>query len=460
MGWIERVGASIAAGSTLEIPDVYQHNEELLSDEDLEIVSIDVPGDGISLETEITVGIDKDFETLSDAISYLENKYFVNGLVIKIDPGLYSGTHTINLFQGKSLTVECSEPGELDGFGYPQGSNLNGFFKTANSGEGVIGLANAGNDITVTCATTNPDFSAAGIVPGNKIAVLDASGTIHVLELTGVAGNVLTFGVAAPNVAGVDSAIGICPKVELDDDIKFFNIKNLTVSGIFTYSLNNRVFDFNTINKLSCEKCGSVRFIFAIDSIKSESKLSQSFSFAAGINGAFSVTTSYYFMFFNCVGYGFTAFACRENILVVLAFCTAISSGNSGVFFDFCKGNVTYCSIRAGSYGVYAERAYLSGANSVIERATIGVVLEAGSVMDNLWIVNTVKNCPTGYYINKSIAALNAGNIIDTSTLVGVKAENASIVEDYFASTVFISTPTPFSPAVKGVQGNNNSMIV
>jgi hypothetical protein len=207
---------------------------------------VEVKSSGIGSNKTLEVGPGKEYTDISDALASLENKTFSGVVTIEIDPGTYVLTEDLSLesFNGPKLVIKSANPKELDGYSYCNGRNISATYSTTNSGEGVIALANVGNDITVTGTVANPDFAAAGLVSGDEIIVRDDADNLHLLTLQSVAGNVLTFSAAAPNVVGARAFLAIAPNVKIDGDsetykISLENFRDLELTGIFGYNLAN-----------------------------------------------------------------------------------------------------------------------------------------------------------------------------------------------------------------------------
>lgn len=86
----------------------------------------------------------------------------------------------------------------------------------ANGGSGSCQITGAGNTITVTGSTTNPDFDADGWHSGDKILVYDNTGTTTEYTIDSVLNNAITLTVAAPAIGNDGTAICLLPNRRID----------------------------------------------------------------------------------------------------------------------------------------------------------------------------------------------------------------------------------------------------
>lgn len=105
----------------------------------------------------------------------------------------------------------------------------------AGVGVGAVTLASSGRDITVTCSTTNPDFSF--LVAGDKIATCNTSKAIAIYTVASASANVITLTENAPTINAYGCSVTLIPN------------KNITVDLALTNRdarINFRGFNFNS----------------------------------------------------------------------------------------------------------------------------------------------------------------------------------------------------------------------
>jgi hypothetical protein len=155
-----------------------------------------------------------DYTTITDALAYFQRKIVTGACVIDIEPGTYTETLTFDdLFIGAPGSLEVQgDTRLLPGLAYIDGCLANPKALT-NGGTGTVALSNSGNDLTVTCSTTNPDFDADGLASGDVVYTVDNSGTVAAFTVSSVANNVITFTATAPTIGNDGTAIMIRPNV-------------------------------------------------------------------------------------------------------------------------------------------------------------------------------------------------------------------------------------------------------
>lgn len=105
----------------------------------------------------------------------------------------------------------------------------------AGVGVGAVTLASSGRDITVTCSTTNPDFSF--LTAGDKIASCNTSKAIAIYTVASASANIITLTENAPTINAYGCSITLIPN------------KNITVDLALTNRdarVNFRGFNFNS----------------------------------------------------------------------------------------------------------------------------------------------------------------------------------------------------------------------
>lgn len=86
-----------------------------------------------------------------------------------------------------------------------------------NAGVGVVTLSSTGDDITIACGTTNPDFS--DWVAGDKLIICNTSKNVAVYEIKSVSTNTITLTTAAPTINGYGASVTFVPNRIIDIDL-------------------------------------------------------------------------------------------------------------------------------------------------------------------------------------------------------------------------------------------------
>lgn len=199
-----------------------------------------------------TVGTGKDFTTILGAIAWFQDKLISGDCVISVDAGSYDEAVVFDgivLAAGATLTLQ-GDTRVLAGIAYVDGASMNQA-GLANGGSGVCTLAtNAARDeITVTGATTDPDFDADGWGSGDEIVVYADDGnmydrTINSISPGGVGNNVIEITVALPGGATLGNdgtAIGLKPDRQIErstagECLLVDAIKGISVDGWYLES--------------------------------------------------------------------------------------------------------------------------------------------------------------------------------------------------------------------------------
>lgn len=163
------------------------------------------------------------FATLQEAINHLYNKIIGPDVEIVIERGtVLSENITIDHRLKGNVTIRASVTYQWEGVLYMVGAKppiVNAppdITVDSDVGVGIISLSNSGNDLVITCSTTNPTFSSSLI--GNEVKIRDNSGSYHTLEIASVSGNTLTLDATCPTVGDLGSAFVIVPATELYGD--------------------------------------------------------------------------------------------------------------------------------------------------------------------------------------------------------------------------------------------------
>lgn len=99
------------------------------------------------------------------------------------------------------------------------------------AGVGTTSLSSSGNDIVVTCSTTNPDFT--GRVNGDIVLILDTSGNLTEKVIDSVSANTITLTTAAPTVNNYGGSITFCPNRVISANLDIASQQSVYLQGFW-----------------------------------------------------------------------------------------------------------------------------------------------------------------------------------------------------------------------------------
>jgi hypothetical protein len=186
-----------------------------------------------------TVGTGKDHTTIQDAVDWFKSKVISGSCKIDVDAGTYVEhvlIEDIVVSGPNSLEIE-GDTRVLAGMTFMDGGLLNPR-GLSNGGSGAGTLANAGAVITVTGATTNPDFDADSWGNGDKLLVFDNASAVTEYTIDSVLNNTITLTVAAPAIGNDGTAIMLIPNTKIAPSdagrcIEVNNVRGLLIDGLY-----------------------------------------------------------------------------------------------------------------------------------------------------------------------------------------------------------------------------------
>lgn len=338
-----------------------------------------------------------DFTTIQGAVDFFKNKLIVGSCLITVEAATYAeSVSVVDLFIGATGSLEIrGDTRVLAGQSYVDGAETNTSSK-ANGGTGVFTLANAGNDITVTGATTNPDFDADGWGSGDKILTYDNAGAVAEHTISSTLNNVITLTGAAPALGNDATAIMLQP------DRKITGATSLTVDvakGIQATGL-----------------------------------------YFAGSGGGVSVENGGYCIIRNCA-----ARPTSGNGFVTSGFySSADCSGGAVSAWDSGQG------FRANN------SSSIIATSSVCVGSTIGY---RGQLFSFANLANAVSvNCTTAFDA-LIFTEMDTFQTYARQNTTGYKAQSFSFIRALSTNAKNNGNGTDYNPAASGVHGNNGSMI-
>lgn len=174
------------------------------------------PGPVVSASSQVDVT----YTTLSSAAGKLFTGY-------KPIVTYEAGSHTIDLSNIiDKITIQGDTRG-LAGLSYMHGSTV--VSTATGAGVGTITLSSSGNDVTVACSTTNPDFST--LLAGDKLLICNTSKVIAEYEIASVSGNTITLTTSAPTINSKAACITIVPNRTISTALSIDHENRITFQG-------------------------------------------------------------------------------------------------------------------------------------------------------------------------------------------------------------------------------------
>jgi len=181
-----------------------------------------------------TVGTGKDYATIQEAIDFFNGKTLIGTNQIVLDPGNYSENLIFTgYFPSNSEALQLVGDSRLiPSVRYCASGTINiPIFPTvANGGSGNCNISKSGNTLTVTGDVSNPNFSAGGIVAGDKLIIGDNSGNQTEGTVDSVSGNTITLTATAPTIGAMGSFIVILPNRRIISPEQALNLNTISVN--------------------------------------------------------------------------------------------------------------------------------------------------------------------------------------------------------------------------------------
>lgn len=378
-------------------------------------VSFSLPSDW-----EKTIGSGKDYASIALMKAALERRY-ASYPKTTLDAGTYD---EIILDGTEKLLCECLElvgdTRTIVGTTYMRAYTIQ--TPSANGGSGTCGITSDGNDITVTGSGANPDFATAGLVNGDKVAILNDVNAMSEHTVDSVSGNVITLTGAAPTFAD-GKTLTILPNRIITNTTYLlygnFPCKLKFTGFTFKKTATGYTFDLRRKKVVEINNC-----VF--------DQTGQASSCILLADSSLYSTVDYSNSFLNSQSHGISTIAgsvvYAKGVANVKTLGVALVNGSSGYMHNLI-----------GTHG---------GLNAVNQASK-----HSNLVCDSSQVY--------GYYrglqadINSCIST--SGTTIKGCT-IGVYAVNQSHISAL--SMTMASNSTDYSPATSGVAGNVNSTIV
>ncbi len=169
------------------------------------------------------------FNTISSARSKLWLNYMPR---IEFPVGIYTAAD-LDLTNIYSPITIVGDQRPLAGLSWQHSIPV--YSTATGAGTGNVTLSSDGYTITITCATTNPDLT--GWVAGDKVIIINTSGTVAIYTIDSVAGNVITLTTAAPTVNALGASITLIPNRSISEQLIFAIDNNVTLQGFYFDSI-------------------------------------------------------------------------------------------------------------------------------------------------------------------------------------------------------------------------------
>jgi len=456
LGFTSQSGTTLEPGETTEVSDELSLNSSFVAAKDagvISVVSYDDSDDSYVAQKElkdlvattvdtsaptIPVGPTRDIATLADGIALLDDSYFRNGVTFQVDSGIYPDSVSLSAKVPDKISIIGDNTRSLAGYHWKNGLN-NYYWPPSYAGSGTISITNSGNEIIVTCGTTNPDFVSGGIVAGDKVITLNTAGATAEYELANAIDNRLILTTTAPSMTG-DTGFFIAPNVQLG---------NLSISGPREINLEGVYFK--------------------------DKRLSISYSDYVVYQNicTFSSTFNFYSFSYikNLYGGRYTSAGKQST---TIGFCNNVYIWDS-LFLD--DGTTTFSDLKAeyidrflpewidivakagplGKVGVWAEYIGYILANYGCRVKNLAYPLFYQGVKNGYSWGDIVDTGQYGIWCAGATMYLD-GPTVQNQSVEGIRADNKSLIT--VASPTLSGNASDYSPAVSGTEGNNDSIIV
>jgi len=390
--------------------------------------------------TTINVGPTRTYTTPASAFALLDSVYYRGGITFVLDPGVYASASISSKYPDK-VTVLGDTSRSLAGNHWKNGLD-NSYYPPSYAGTGTITITNTGNKIVVSCATTDPDFVAGGIVSGDKVVAKNTAGTVAEYEIdsiSGVGNNELVLTTTAPSMTG-DTGFFIAPNVEIAG-LSIQGPREVDVQGIYTKNGHFSVNYADTFNfeRLCAYNGPSTRF-FACRYNK--------YVYGGYLSVAGRVASDIQY----CDNVYMWDILCLDDEPVAWPVIKLL-------YNRYC--NLDWIDIigktGSGKVGFQCEYADYLLLNYGVRSKNIGYHMFLQGVRNAYTINNDLDTGLYGIWSVWSKLYADVPQSIKNNTTYGVRAENKALV-DVIGGT-FSGNGSDFSPAISGAEGNNDAII-
>lgn len=371
----------------------------------------------------LTVGTSKNFSTLQSAIDMMATLDVVD-CVIQLDPGTYTENVSITRLNTNKVTdlIIKGDTRRFVGMTLVSGATGN-IFGITGMGSGTMTLSNVTTTIVAIGSVTNPDFTAAGLVVGDRVMIRDSAGTGNDLTVASVGTNSFTVNAAPANaVTGNGCYIIFKPNVIVQNSGNP-NITFLIESG------NLSLIGIEIINK-----SGASDYYAAIETFRSRLCMSNCVirveNVAAGkLQRGVQIYDGELYFANPAIGY-----------------LGSISGPVSLINYSASKGSS--CGILVGNSRVYTNGVFI---------ANFSTGYYMGNASNSQSSYSEFVDCTNGFDLERSIIDITSSGIISATN--GVLGNYKSFVVGLDTSARFISVTNAY-PAATGAEFNSDSMCV
>jgi hypothetical protein len=197
---------------------------------------------------EKNIGTGLDYTSIASAVSDLGYK-FVSYPKLSLEAGTYNEKILDGSEKLLCTTLELvGDTRSIVGSSYVDGYSIQ-TSADSGGGEGTCAIGLAGDTITVTGATTNPNFETAGLVAGDKVQTLNNDDSISTYEIESISSNALTM-TTTPSAIGNDgTTLTILPDRVITNASEIIKLQYIdyTVNPLQTIKLKGFTFKGDTV---------------------------------------------------------------------------------------------------------------------------------------------------------------------------------------------------------------------
>lgn len=184
-----------------------------------------------------------DYTTIQEAIDYFKNIYLAGNNQIQVDAGTYTLTSALDFYNLTGSLTIVGDTRTLAGVSWMDSADVFIYNKSDPCGAGTVTLSNSGNDITVACSSTNPNFTGWG--NGDKILITTPGGSSTKYTISSISSNTITLTTTAPSVTATGTILSMMPNRILNPS-SVYGINHLSIDSaqVMEYTRNTSCVKF------------------------------------------------------------------------------------------------------------------------------------------------------------------------------------------------------------------------
>lgn len=172
------------------------------------------------------IGTNQSAITYTDIADAKNKVYFGYKPIVTYTAGTYSALDLTNLYDEITLQGDTRGCAGLTFMHCASATTIVPHWSTATgAGVGKVTLSSSGNNITISCATTNPDFGAAGNIwgRGDKLWIVNSSKALAEYTIDSVSANTITLTGAAPTINAYGCSVTFVPNRIISANLTIIN---------------------------------------------------------------------------------------------------------------------------------------------------------------------------------------------------------------------------------------------